>query len=119
MLVRNLRECKEFIAADGTVLREFLHPSKEDLEIRYSLARAVVKPGGSSTPHKLKTSEVYYVTRGHALMHIDDSSKKVGPDDVVYIPPGSTQHIENTGDTDLTFICIVDPAWHPQDEEIL
>ena len=27
------------------------------------------------------------------------------------IPPGSTQYIENTGNSDLKFLCIVEPAW--------
>jgi len=38
---------------------------------------------------------------------------------VVYIPPLSTQYIRNTGSDDLKFLCIVDPAWREQDEEIL
>jgi len=96
-----------------------LHPDKADLQIRYSLAHAMVKPGQSSLPHKLKTSEVYYILEGQGIMHVDDESAKVGFGQAVYIPPNSRQYIENTGDSDLKFLCIVDPAWRPQDEEVL
>ena len=50
---------------------------------------------------------------------IDDESRDVGPGCAVYIPPGAVQSIENTGAGDLIFLCIVDPAWRPEDEEIL
>jgi len=61
MLVRDLRECKEFVAGDGFILREPLHPDKEDLAIHYNLAYAVVKPGQKTCPRKLKSSEVCYI----------------------------------------------------------
>ena len=36
----------------------------------------------------------------------------------VYIPLMSKQFIENSGDSELKFLCIADPAWK-QDDEIL
>jgi len=61
MLIRNLLECEEFIAGDHTRLRELLHPDKQPLNLRYSLAHAWVDVGETSTPHALKTAEVYYI----------------------------------------------------------
>ena len=119
MFVTNLKNCKKFIAGDATILRELLHPDKQDLKIRYSLAHAVLKPGKKSYPHSLKTSEVYYILEGIGRMHIDGWSKKVRRGDAVYIPPLSGQFIENIGRSGLKFICIVDPAWRKQDEKIL
>jgi mannose-6-phosphate isomerase-like protein (cupin superfamily) len=52
-------------------------------------------------------------------MHIDGTSSPVKPGCTVYIPPMATQCITNSGKTDLKFICIVDPAWKQEDEEIL
>lgn len=52
-------------------------------------------------------------------MHIDAESSEVVAGSAVYIPPRSIQHIENTGTQDLVFLCIVDPAWRAQDEEVL
>jgi len=119
MFVKNISDCEEFIAGDNTILREILHPAKTDLALRYSLAHAIVKPGNTSRPHRLKTSEVYYIIEGQAIMTIDDEEKKVGPGDTIYIPPQAVQYIQNTGKNNLVFICIVDPAWRVEDEEIL
>ena len=107
------------VAGDRTLLRELFHPDKADLKIRYSLAHAKVKPGQSSLAHRLKTSEVYYILKGEGIMHLDGESAEVRPGQAVYIPPNSIQYISNTGKFDLEFLCIVDPAWQPEDEQIL
>jgi len=119
MFTRSLEECEEFVSGDGARLRELLHPDKAPLELRYSLAHAIVEPGSSTAPHRLRTSEVYYLLSGTGRMSIDDEMKDVGPQETVYIPPGATQYISNTGVEDLVFLCIVDPAWRADDEEIL
>jgi mannose-6-phosphate isomerase-like protein (cupin superfamily) len=119
MIIRDLNVCEQIVAGDQTILRELLHPGKARLQIRYSLAHASVKLGQSSLPHKLKTSEVYYILEGEGMMFVDDETAEVRSGQAVYIPPNSTQHIKNTGTSDLKFLCIVDPAWRPQDEEVL
>lgn len=119
MFISDLKECKEFIAGDDTILRELFHPDKADLNLRYSLAHARVLPGKASVPHKLKTSEVYYILEGEGIMHIDDEERKVVPHQAVYIPPHAVQYIRNTGNSELVFLCIVDPAWRVEDEEVL
>jgi len=119
MFIRSLDECDEFIAGDGSLLRELLHPDKAEIKIRYSLAHATVAPRQATKPHRLATSEVYYVIEGFGLMFIDDEVEPVEPGSTVYIPPNAVQHIENTGDDDLIFICLVDPAWRREDEDIL
>jgi mannose-6-phosphate isomerase-like protein (cupin superfamily) len=106
MFIRDLNQCEEFAAGDNTLLRELLHPAKADLKLRYSLA------------HRLRTSEVYYILEGEATMHINDESAPVRPGHAIYIPPNAKQHIHNTGNTDLVFLCIVDPAWRKEDEEV-
>jgi mannose-6-phosphate isomerase-like protein (cupin superfamily) len=119
MFIRDLKDCVEFIAGDNSILREILHPSKADLALRYSLAHAIVRPGQTTKPHKLKTAEVYYIMTGEGVMHIDGDMGPVRPGSTVYIPPGTIQFIRNSGKTDLVFLCIVDPAWRKEDEEIL
>ena len=119
MFIRELKDCEEFIAGDNCALREILHPDKADLQLRYSLAHAVVKPGETTWKHRLKTSEVYYIISGEGLMHIDNETAAVRPGSTVYIPPMATQCITNSGKSDLTFICIVDPAWREEDEVVL
>jgi len=56
---------------------------------------------------------------GEGIIHINDESNKVISGDAIEISPGSTQWIENQGSVDLEFLCIVDPAWQVEDEEIL
>jgi mannose-6-phosphate isomerase-like protein (cupin superfamily) len=119
MFIKDLLDCEEFIAGDDSLLRELLHPDKTDLAIRYSLAHAVVKPGQISKPHKLKTSEVYYILEGEGIMHINGESEEIKPGQAIYIPPNSRQCIRNTGSSKLKFLCIVDPAWRHEDEEVL
>jgi len=102
MFIRDLETSEKFISGDRAVLRELPHPEKSPLAIRYSLAPAVIKPGKKTLPHRLKTSEVYYILSGSGTMHIDSETAKV-----------------RSGRADLTFLCIVDPAWRPENEEIL
>jgi len=118
MLVQKLNACVEFIAGDGTQLRELLHPDKQPLKLRYSLAHATVPVGQTSAPHSLTTSEVYYILSGTGEMYIDDEIQQVEPGDAVYIPPNAKQFIRNSGVEPLVFICIVDPAWRKEDETV-
>lgn len=116
MLVQKLKGCAEFLAGDGTQLRELLHPDKQPIELRYSLAHATVQIGQTSVLHSLKTSEVYYILSGTGKMHIDDEKQLVEAGDAIYIPPNAKQYIYNSGREPLVFICIVDPAWRKEDE---
>jgi mannose-6-phosphate isomerase-like protein (cupin superfamily) len=118
MLVQKLNSCAEFIAGDGTQLRELLHPDKQAVDLRYSLAHAILPVGETSTPHSLTTSEVYYILSGVGEMHIDGETQFVEAGDAVYIPPNAKQFIHNCGTESLVFICIVDPAWRKEDETI-
>ncbi|MFA5106698.1 MAG: cupin domain-containing protein [Patescibacteria group bacterium] len=118
MLIKHLSACPEFIAGDKTLLRELLHPANDKTAIRYSLAHSIVKAGNSSVAHSLKTTEVYYILEGTGIMHINDETAAVAPGDAVYIPPNAVQYIENTGTGDLKFLCVVDPAWRKEDENI-
>ena len=119
MLIRQLKDCPEFIAGDTCHLRELLNAKTDKRAYRYSLAHAIVKPGTKTKPHALKTSEVYYILDGQGRMHVDHETAKVGPGAVIDIPPNAVQYIENTGKADLVFLCIVDPAWCAEDEKIL
>jgi len=118
MWIRKIETLREFTAGDESRLREILHPGKDELEVGYSLARAVVPPGKKTLPHSLESSEVYYILLGSGVMHIDDEKAALGPGQTVYIPPRSVQHIENAGREDLIFLCIVDPAWKPENEKV-
>jgi len=119
MLIKRLKDCREITAGDRTRLRELLHPDRDATGMRYSLACAWLAPGERSLAHRLKTAEVYYLVRGSGVMHAGEESAEVTAGDAVYIPRGTVQWLENTGKEEIEFLCIVDPAWRPEDEEIL
>ena len=119
MFIRDYERCEEIVAGDNTRLRELFNPLKDKLDLRYSFAVARVEPGGTTFLHRLETSEVYYILEGTGEMRINEETEFVAPGQAVYIPPRATQQITNTGEGELVFVCIVDPAWRKEDEEIL
>jgi mannose-6-phosphate isomerase-like protein (cupin superfamily) len=118
MIIKSLDSSARSVAGDASFLRELLHPGKEPLAIRYSLAHAEVGPGDRTRPHRLAASEVYVILEGRGLMHVGAEAAEVAAGETVYIPPGEIQHIENVGSGRLAFLCIVDPAWAPACEEV-
>ncbi len=119
MLVKKLKNCAEITAGDRTRLRELLHPVRDAVALRYSLAEARLARGARSRAHRLETAEVYYVVQGAGLMHVGEETAELTRGEAVYIPPGSVQWLENIGKEEIEFLCIVDPAWRPEDERVL
>jgi mannose-6-phosphate isomerase-like protein (cupin superfamily) len=118
LLVKRLADCPEFAAGDGSRLRELLHPERDPVACRYSLARARLAPGARSLAHRLEQTEVYLLTRGGGLMHVAGEARRVEAGDAVYIPAGAEQWLENDGPGEIEFICIVDPAWTAAGETV-
>ncbi|MGY5859628.1 MAG: cupin domain-containing protein [Candidatus Thorarchaeota archaeon] len=122
MLIRRLKDREPINALDNTTIREIFNPKHESqpMVLNYSLAHATVKPGEKSLPHKFfEASEVYYILKGTGLMHISEETAEVVAGDTIYISPQAIQWIENTGSDNLEFLCIVDPAWQPNAEELV
>jgi mannose-6-phosphate isomerase-like protein (cupin superfamily) len=119
MLRKTLPECREFLAGDHTVLRELLHPAKQAVKLGYSLAHGTLAAGQRSKRHVLASSEVYYFIAGSGRMTVDADTCMVQAGSMVYVPPGGQQSLENTGSTAVEFLCLVDPAWRPEDETVL
>ena len=119
MTLKKLQDIDELDGGEGTKIRQIFHPHNTLSGIRFSISHSLVEPGRKSALHKMKTSEVYYILEGEGVLHIDDESYNVSKDQAIYISPNSKQFIENTGKNDLKFLCIVDPAWRKEDEEIL
>jgi mannose-6-phosphate isomerase-like protein (cupin superfamily) len=109
----------EFEAGDITKLKELVHPIKDNVSIGYSLAEARLCPGESSLPHRLNSSELYYILEGKGEIVIDNQIQKIAKGDVVLVPAKAEQHVKNLANEDLIFLCIVEPYWKEQDEEII
>ena len=50
---------------------------------------------------------------------MDDQASPVQAGAAVYVPPGVVQWVENTGGERLEFLCLVEPAWTGEGEEVL
>lgn len=119
MLLKDVALVEPIEAGDASELRELLHPETDGVDLSYSLACAVVKPGGRTLRHRLDSTEVYYIIFGTGTMHVGDESAIVHAGHCIHIPAGHEQWIENTGRIDLAFLCVVDPPWDEGDEEVL
>lgn len=116
MLVKRVADCEAILAHDGCRLKELLHPGNDAVDIPYSLAVAVVDAGQGTHPHRLEQTEVYHLLSGSGVMHIGCEKRPVCAGDLVFIPAGETQWIENPGINPLVFAAIVSPPWRAQDD---
>ncbi len=98
MFIRELNDCPEFTAGDNCTLREILHPDKTDLELRYSLAHAVVKPERyyAGAPPAYVGSLLYYGRRGHYAYRRQIRACPSRLDDI-HPSTGETVHCESWG----------------------
>lgn len=118
MIVKHIPQLPFFKAGDETHLAEVLHPKNDLIELPYSIAYATIAPGKTSLPHTLSGSETYIFTAGAGEITVNEMTQKVGKGVVVLVPEKARQFVENQGDTDLCFYCIVTPAWSEESEEV-
>ena len=116
MISKKIKSLDSFHGDEGSEIKQIFYPENTQNGIRYSLAQSVISPGKSSKPHKMKSAEIYFVLDGDGIIHVDDQSEKIEKYQSIYVPPLSKQYLENTGQTELKVLCIVDPAWKPDDE---
>lgn len=88
------------------------HP--EDPQV--SIARARVEPGVTTQWHCLHdTWERYLIIAGEGVAEIGKlAPTRVSAGDVVFIPPGTRQRIQNAGIQDLIFYAICSPRFTPE-----
>lgn len=119
MLIKDIEKCDRFAAADNTFLCELIHPGRDEFALPYSIAHAVIKPDRESLSHRLKeSSEIYYILDGKGVIYVGEEAAEVKKGQAIYIPPGVWQHIRNVGNTDLEILCIVNPYWTAEAEEV-
>jgi mannose-6-phosphate isomerase-like protein (cupin superfamily) len=104
---------------EGTKIKQYFHPYNTLNEIKYSLAQFTLDISKKTKLHKIKSSEIYYILEGKGKLKINEKIFYLEKDDSAYVPPNSTQFIENIGTKELRFLCIVEPAWKIEDENIL
>ncbi len=119
MSVRKNSEIKSIQGSEGTKIKQYFYPHNTLNGINYSIAQFTLGPGKKSKLHKMSSSEIYYILEGSGDLKIDEDTHHIEKDDSAYVPPNSKQFIENTGSTNLKFLCIVEPAWKAEDEILL
>lgn len=118
MTKKAFEKIKTITGDEGSKIRNYFSPNDSDF-IRYSIAHFTLEKNKRTKKHKLKSSEVYFIIDGVGTIHCDDEKFHVKKNDSVLIEPNKIQFIENSGKTNLEFLCIVDPAWKKEDEKIL
>jgi mannose-6-phosphate isomerase-like protein (cupin superfamily) len=86
-----------------------VHPRNTDtqcLDVRLSC----YQPGGYAAPHAHREAEnVFLVLKGRGIMELDEAQHPIEPGTVVFVPPGVTHAIYNTGDGPLVFVFVASP----------
>lgn len=116
MLIKRAAEIAGFIANDGCLIRELLHPAHGDCELDYSLALAEVAVNAATYRHRLAQAEVYFILKGEGDLHVDEQITRLRPGDTALIPAQAEQWIENRGDEVLQFLAICNPPWRAEDD---
>ena len=60
--------------------------------------------------HYGPVDETYFVIRGRLRLTWDEGELEIGPDDAVYLAPGWTYELENTGDEPAFFVYGMAPS---------
>ncbi len=118
-LIKKVSNCPSGVYGGGFEVREVIHPRNDGVNPGFSTAYVTLKPHGRTVPHKLtKSSQVYFVVKGKAILHLGNRSFEVGPNTAIYIAPGVWQWAENRWDEPFAFICIVAPPWYKAEEVV-
>lgn len=112
-------ESKEFFTNERCHVLEML--DNHDTTKPFSIARARVEPGTTTTWHRLSDiTEYYYVLEGMGRVEIgEEEGFEVKKNDIVKIPSNHAQRIENIGQDDLVFLCICNPPFTDSNYEDL
>lgn len=112
MFKKSLSDIPSFIAGDKTIIKEFVHPKNDAVDVNYSLAHAVVEVGKASEPHILqKSSELYVILSGEGELFVEKEAVILRGGETALVPAGATQWIRNVGDEPLAFYVVVSPPW--------
>jgi quercetin dioxygenase-like cupin family protein len=108
MIVRNLKD-KEvlettYIAHGGAVARMVL--DQRTLKNIGFLASAILDKGKKIAAHSDPMEEIYFVIMGEGEMSVGEETRHIIPGDAIYIPPGISHGLVNTGE-DVLFLMVV------------
>ena len=101
---------KEFWTSEQCFIYENYGVTTGDKNI--SIARARVEPKMTTKNHHLEgVQEIYLIIKGKGRVTVGELDADVAEGDVVVIPAGTNQKIQNIGESDLVFYCICTPSF--------
>lgn len=111
--IRRINPDAEVYTPEGCFVNEL---SNIDADTEASIAQARVPSGKTTRWHRLiGTTERYVILSGEGMVEIGNMvPQRVGPGDVVLIPPDCRQRITNVGSTDLLFLAVCTPRFRPK-----
>jgi mannose-6-phosphate isomerase-like protein (cupin superfamily) len=108
--VRHRDPAAEFYTPEGCFIIELSNIAADP---DASIAEARVPRGQTTRWHRvIGTTERYVLLAGDGEVEVGNlPAERVGPGDVVLIPPGVRQRITNVGGKDLVFLAICTPRF--------
>ena len=113
MLKKNYAEVeeKEAVLADGTKVEgiNIRWLIDENLGAKnFAMRRIEVKPGQSVPLHNHSEDHEIYILEGKGKFYNDKGEIEIGcKGDFVYIPPNEKHGIDNIGEDNLAFLCLI------------
>jgi len=103
-------ERDEFLSSENVMILESWNVNTDP---ELSIARARLTPGQGTEAHCLEgITERYLIASGVGRVFVGSlPPEDIRPGDVVFIPPGVSQRLVNTGSEDLVFYCLCTPAF--------
>jgi mannose-6-phosphate isomerase-like protein (cupin superfamily) len=113
--ISRLQDLAPFVTADGSVIRELVHPTWTRAE-NQSLAEATVRAGEETAEHfHPQAEEIYYFVSGRGRMRLGEEEAEVTAGDCVVIPPGTPHKLWSSGAEPLVLLCCCAPAYTHDD----
>ena len=95
----------EVDGADGVEIRWLI--SKEDGAPNFAMRMFEIQPGGHTPYHQHPHEHEVFVVAGHGVVVDEGKERPIGPEDVVFVPGGTTHNFKSTGGSVLRILCLI------------
>jgi quercetin dioxygenase-like cupin family protein len=73
----------------------------------FAMRQFTVEPGGHTPRHTHPWEHEAYILTGKGVILGENGEEQVHPGDVVFVPQDEEHQFRNTGDEELTFLCLI------------
>jgi quercetin dioxygenase-like cupin family protein len=95
----------EVDGADGVEIRWLI--SKEDGAPNFAMRMFEIQPGGHTPYHQHPHEHEVFVVAGQGVVVDEGQERRIAPEDIVFVPGGTTHNFKNTGDAVLRLLCLI------------